>query len=94
MYVCRSKQETRKEILDLLALRVVESKPAASMRQIARHLARHPNGHLMDILWGMVEDDLLVANPRQHRPDVVAWDFQIPAHKIDHAIGQVYEVQK
>lgn len=94
MYVCRSKQEIRKEILDLLALRVVESKPPASMRQIAKALNRHPNGHMIGILWDMADEGLLVAKPRQHRPDVTAWDWQLPAHKIDQAVGLAYEVQK
>jgi hypothetical protein len=94
MYVCYSKQEIQKKILDVLAVRVVESKPPTSMRQIAKALNRHPNGHMMNILWDMVDAGKLVANPRPHRPNKTAWDFQLSPHLIDHAIGEVYEVQR
>jgi hypothetical protein len=94
MYTAYSKQEIRKKILDVLAVRAIESKPSASMRQIARAIGKHPNGNMSNVLWSMVDDGLLVANPRPWRPNKTAWDWQIPAHKLEQLIGQVYEVQK
>lgn len=94
MYQCFPKAERIRQIESALAVRAVESKAPASMRQIAKAVRMSPSKHLMNILWDMVDAGKLVANPRDWRPGWTAWDFQIPAHKIDQAIGQVYEVRK
>jgi hypothetical protein len=94
MFVSYPREERVKQIENLLAVRVVESKPPATMRQIAKGLGMSPSGRLMGILWDMVDAGKLVANPRPHRPGWTAWEFQIPAHKIDLAVGLAYEVEK
>lgn len=94
MYVCYPRVERIKQIENALAVRVVESKPPATMRQIAKAIGMSPSGTLMSILWDMVDAGKLVANPRPYRPGWTAWHFQIPANKIDQAVGIAYEVQK
>jgi hypothetical protein len=95
VYMCYPRAERIKQIESVLAVRVVESKPPASMRQIAKAIGMSPSGTLMDILWDMVDAGILVANPRPYRGHIgTAWDFRIPANKIDQAVGMAYEVQK
>lgn len=94
MIVSYSRGERIKQIEDAMAVRVIESKPPATMRQVAKALGMSPSKHLMSILWDMVDAGKLVANPRPHRPGWTAWEFRIAAHRIDLAIGMAYEVQK
>lgn len=94
MYMSYPKAERIKQIENAMAVRVIESKPPASMRQIAKAIGMSPSTRLMGILWDMVDAGKLVANPRPYRPGWTAWDFQIPSHKIEAVTGQVYEVQK
>lgn len=94
MYVSYPKAERIKQIENALAVRVVESKTPATMRQVAKAVGMSPSKHLMNILWDMVDAGKLVADPQPYRPGWTAWYFQIPAHKIDQAVGMAYEVQK
>lgn len=88
-------REKRKEQIEqVLAIKTLESKGPFSMRQIARAVDMAQSGTFMAILWDMVDDGKLVANPRPYRPNKTAWDFQIPPHRIDLVLGQAYEVQK
>lgn len=88
------REQRKQQIEDAIAIKTLESKGPQSMRQIARAIDMSPSKHVMSILWDMVDDGRLVANPREHRPGWTAWDFQLPPHRIAHAIGMAYEVQK
>ena len=50
----------------------------ASMRQIARALDLVPSSKLMNILWELVDEGLIVATPRSYLRGAIsiAWDFQ------------------
>jgi hypothetical protein len=93
MIVSYPREERIKQIEGVMAVRVVESKPPATMRQIAKSVGMSPSGRFMSILWDMVDAGKLIAEPQPYRPGWTVWYFQIPAHKIDQAVGLAYEVQ-
>lgn len=88
-------REKRKEQIEqVLAIKTLESKGPFSMRQIARAVDMAQSGTFMAILWDMVDDGKLVANPRPYRPGWTTWEFQLPPHRLALVTGQAYELQK
>lgn len=87
------REKRKQQIERALAIKTLESKAPMSMRQIARAVDMAQCGTFMNLLWDMVDDGRLIANPRAHRPNVIAWDFQIAPHRVNLVVGQAYEVQ-
>lgn len=94
MIVSYPRAERKLQIAKALAVRALEGKGAASMRQIATLVKMSPCGSLMDILWDMVDDGQLVADPVEWRPGWTAWHFRLSPHRYGVALDQVYEQEK
>lgn len=94
MYTCYPREERKKQIASVLAIRGMESKPPATMRQIARAIGMSQSGSLMNILWDMVDDGLLIANPVPYRPGWVSWHFRLRSDKRVPVLDAVYEQEK
>lgn len=60
------------------------------MRQIARALEMSQSGHLMSILWDMVDEGKLIASPVDWRPGITAWRFSISIAHYGVGLDKVY----
>ena len=72
-----------------VAVHQTMSRKPMSMRQIARRLNMSASGHLMSILWDMVDDGRLISEPRPYR-DTTAWDFRVPPDRMLSVLDKVY----
>ena len=76
MKISYSKEERFQQIEDYL--KVHES---GTMRQIAKAIKITPGGHLMDLLWQMVDDQILKADSEEYRPKWIRWTFKLVLHE-------------
>ena len=87
-----SREHRQKQIMFELALGQMQGRPTHSMRQLARKLDMAPSNHLMGILWAMVDQNLIIAEPAPHQGATrVKWAFSIAPHKYQDCIGDVYK---
>jgi hypothetical protein len=75
MKISYSKEERFQQIEDYL-----KTHEKGTMRQIAKAIKITAGGHLMDLLWQMVDDQRLKADSEEYRPKWIRWTFSLVLH--------------
>ena len=75
MKISYSKSERFQQVEDYLKIH-----ESGTMRDIAKAIKITPGGHFMEILWQMVADQRLKADPEEYRPNWTRWTFRLVLH--------------
>lgn len=82
MYVVKSREERKAEIVQWLAIAHQPGAPGLTLRRIAKGLGMKSSNHLMGILWELVDENVLAAEPVEYRPNMTSWLFTVQPHKM------------
>jgi len=90
MHICYSRAERKVQIAKALAKRAIESKPPASMRDVAAAIGMKPGGSVSALLWEMVDEGKLRAGCYHYRPGWVVYKWSLTASHYNVTLDALY----